>query len=115
PDSSNTVATGSVLIVPDTSTGTPSAMTLLSYSDGQATVDTTSVPAQPAGNAFRLYAETVGILGQAGSIQTGIAAVNTAPESASMSITVTALDGTPTGLSGTVSIPANGQVSTFLT
>lgn len=111
----NTVATGSVLIAPDPGTGTPSAMTLLSYSDGQATVDTTSVPAQPAGNAFRLYAETLGVLGQAGSIQTGIAVVNTSANTATVSVTVTALDGTPTGLTGTLSIPANGQISMFLT
>ena len=79
------------------------------------TVSEAGVPAVPAGNAFRLYVETAGALGAVGSIQTGLAVVNTSASAASVLLEIYKLDGSSTGLTGTLPVPANGQIATFLT
>lgn len=76
----------------------------------------TSVPAVPAGNTFRLYAEASGDFNTnaIGSIQTGLAITNTSTNIATVTLELFRLDGSYTGQTGTLSIPANGQVATFL-
>jgi hypothetical protein len=49
-----------------------------------------------------------------GSIQTGIAVANSTAAAATVNFEVTKLDGTSTGLVGTVTVPANGQSALFL-
>src|SRR5207244_10213341 len=68
------------------------------------------------GTFFRLYAEAAGDFGRgaAGSIQTGIAIANLASSASTVTISLTNLDGALTGLTGTLSIPANGQKAVFL-
>src|SRR5207248_6538917 len=74
------------------------------------------VSAVPAANAFRLYAEAVGDFshGAVGSIQTGIAITNTSVSAATVTLELTKLDGSSTGLVGTLPVPANGQTAMFL-
>src|SRR5262249_28283771 len=66
------------------------------------------------GNAFRLYAETKSTFGAVGSIQTGLAVSNNSNSAAQVTLELTRLDGSSTGLVGTLPLPANGQKATFL-
>lgn len=72
------------------------------------------VGAAKAGTALRLYAETAGAFGAAGSIQTGFSIANSSSASVVVMLELTDLNGSPTGLFGTVTIPANGKLATFL-
>src|SRR6185436_10629386 len=51
---------------------------------------------------------------QIDSLQTGLAMMNTSANVANVQIELLGMDGISTGRTGTVSIPANGQVSLFL-
>ena len=68
------------------------------------------------GAAFRLYVEFAGPVGQGsiGSIQTGIAIANAALVSSLVTFELTTLSGTPTGLTGSLTVPAGGQAVMFL-
>jgi len=112
--SASALKTGSVLVVPDTNTASPSGLAIFSYRKGDTTVAEAGVPAVPPGTSFRLYAEVSGTLGDIGSIQTGVAIVNTSPNPTTVSIELSRLDGSSTGLSGTLLLAANSQVSQFL-
>src|SRR5262249_706284 len=59
------------------------------------------------GSAFRLYVEN-------GAAQTGFAIANSSASAVTVTFELTALDGTPTGLTGSTTIPGNGQVAMFL-
>ncbi len=74
------------------------------------------MPALAAGSAFRVYAEASGDFAASavGSIQTGIAIANTAPSEVPVTFELTSLSGASTGLTGSVTVPNNGQVAMFL-
>lgn len=105
---------GSVRVVPAPNTAAPSGTAVFSLRNGGVTVAEAGVAAALAGSAFRLYAEATGDFGQAGSIQTGIAVANSSASSALVSLELSNLDSSPTGLTGTLVIPSNGQVAAFL-
>jgi hypothetical protein len=67
-----------------------------------------AIPAVPAGSAFRLYAEASEL------IQTGIAVANAFDSSANVTVELTRLDGSSTGLTGAFTVPAKGKVALFL-
>src|SRR5205814_10328605 len=73
-------------------------------------------PVAGNGMAFRLYVEASGdfVRKFIGSIQTGIAISNSSNAAASITLELRRLDGTATGLTGTLLVPANGQVTKFL-
>jgi hypothetical protein len=99
---------GIVRVIPSGGQTAPAALaTFLLRSDG-ITVSETSVAAAPAATAFRLYAEA------STSIQTGIAIANTSPNSATVTFELTQLDGTLTGRTATLTVPANGHRAIFL-
>jgi hypothetical protein len=102
------VQTGSVSITPASASVAPSGLVVFSFQNNGVRVSEAGVPALPASSAFHMYAESFG------SIQTGIAISN--PNSSNVTVTfdLTNLDGSPTGLSGTATIPATGQISLFL-
>lgn len=102
------VVTGSVRVVPAANTVAPSGVTLFSFRNDGVTVTEASVPAIAPGTSFRLYAEA------SASIQTGIAVANTSANAVSVALELTRLDGSSTGLAGTLPIPGNGQTSVFL-
>src|SRR5262249_55028651 len=62
----------------------------------------------------RLFAEAIGQFGGAGSIQTALAVANTSANAVTVTLELFDLNGSSTGLVGTVQLPANGQTSLFL-
>jgi hypothetical protein len=103
------LTTGSVTVTPDDEKASPSGTAIFSYRSAGVTVTQAGVPAVPEGTAFRTYAEFV-----RGSIGTGLAIANSSPFPATVLLELAGLDGAPTGLSGTVTVPASGQTSFFL-
>lgn len=111
---SSSIVAGWARVVPAANTASPSGLAIFGYRNAGVTVTEAGVPSVGAATAFRLYAEAFGTLGSAGSIQTGIAVVNTAGAPATVTVELTRLDGTPIGSVGTLSVPANGQTAIFL-
>ena len=110
------VVTGSVHLVPELDTPTPAGVAVLSLRNEGMTFAEAGIPSVPAGSAFRLYAETAGdfVHGALGSIDTALAVANNASAPANVAFDVRSLDGSSMGLSGTLSIPGNGQAAIFL-
>ena len=105
---------GSVRVLPSNNTTAPAALALFSFRNGETTITETAVVAAPPATAFRLYAETFGTTGAIGSIRTGLALANSSGAPATVTLELHNLDGSSTGLLGTLTIPANGQAATFL-
>jgi hypothetical protein len=63
---------------------------------------------------FDIYAEGVGPLGSIGSIQTGVAIANPSDEPAEVDFQLSRLDGSPSGITGQIQIPASGQTVSFI-
>jgi hypothetical protein len=89
---------------------------IFTYKAGGFTVSEAGVPALRTGSAFRLYAEASGNFDASavGSIETGIAIANSASSAAGVTFELTRLDGSSTGLTGSVNIPGNGQTALFM-
>jgi trimeric autotransporter adhesin len=111
-----TISLGSIRIIPSAATPSPTGVAIFSFQQGDVTVTEAGVPTIGAGTAFRMYAEASGNFasGQIGSIQSGIAITNLTAGPAALTVTLDRLDGSSTGLTGTLIVPANGQISTFL-
>jgi len=101
-------------VTPTSGSKAPAGVAVFSFKSGGATVSTAGVPASSTSNAFRLYAELSGTLGQIGSIQTGVAIANPGTGTASVVFELNTLSGASTGLTGSLSIPAGGQTGVFL-
>jgi hypothetical protein len=93
----------------------PSGLAIFSFQSNGITVSEAGVPAQPAGTAFRLYAESLGDFDHnaSGSTRTGLAVANTSSQATTVIAEVLNLDGT-SGLIGTIAIPGNGQTALYL-
>jgi hypothetical protein len=61
-----------------------------------------------------LYAQLSGASGQIGSIQTGVAVANPSTNPASVVFELNTLSGASTGLTGSMTVPASGQIAVFL-
>ena len=105
---SSSSAVGSIRVIPASGTIAPTGLAILSFHNAGITVAEAGIPAGTAGNAFRLYAET------SGTIQTGIAVANSSASAATVTIEANLLDGSATGWTGSLSVPANGQTAVFL-
>jgi hypothetical protein len=105
---------GSVRVLPSNNTTAPAALAIFSFRNGETTITESTVEAAPPATAFRLYAETSGTTGAIGSIRTGLALANSSGAPATVTLELHNLDGSSTGLLGTLTIPANGQAATFL-
>ena len=108
------VQVGSVWITPAANSKTPSGFGIFSFMSAGVTVSQAGVPASPAGSAFRLYVEASGENGAVNSIQTGMAIANASAAPANVNFELLTLNGVPTGLVGTTSIPESGHVAMFL-
>ncbi len=108
------IQSGSVRFVPNPGSATPSVQGIFSYRQGGVMVSEAGIPAIPASTAFRVYVESAGALGVAGSIQSGLALANPSALPATVVLELTSLAGTPTGNVETLTVPANGQVAMFL-
>ncbi|HYR84824.1 MAG TPA: hypothetical protein VE422_12160 [Terriglobia bacterium] len=107
---------GYVLIAPGRGTAAPSALAVFAFRTNRVTVSEAGVSGSAVGRAFRTYVESRGKFATAetGSIATGLAIANTSPTPATVTVDLINADGSPSGLRGTLRIPASGQVSTFV-
>ncbi len=99
---------GSVRLVPAANTTAPSALVIFSFRDGGTTVTEAGAPAVVAGTAFRLYAEA------SASVKTGIAVVNTSANAVTVTLELSKLDGSSTGLVGDTRNPCKWSEGNFL-
>jgi hypothetical protein len=114
PGVANTATTGSVRVVPGSGSKTPSGVAVFSFKTGGVTVSVAGVPSAAALSAVRMYAELSGTPGQIGSIQTGVAIANPSTSPAPVVFELNTLSGASTGLTGSMTVPANGQIAVFL-
>ena len=113
---SSVISVGSVRVTPTVNQITPTGVGVFSFKSGGITVAQAGVPALPAGSALRVYAEASGDFAASaiGSIQTGIAIANTSSSQVPVTFELTNLSGASMGLTGSVTVPDNGQVAMFL-
>jgi hypothetical protein len=106
------IQTGSVRMVPSPGSKTPSGLGIFNFRN----VSEAGVPAVRTATAFRLYAESSGNFNASatGSMQTGVAIANASSAAAVVNFELTTLAGSSTGMTGAVTVPANGQVAMFL-
>jgi len=101
---------GSAQVTPNGSGATPVGIAIFSYKKDGITVSEAGVPSLPAGKGFQLFVES----SQDGLIRSGIAVRNASSSAASVTLSLYGLDGSYTGLSGSVDLPAAGQRAFFL-
>jgi hypothetical protein len=113
---SSGITTGSVRVVPSSNSAVPAGVVIFSLTNGGVTSSAAGVPPVAPGTAFRMYAEVAGDFANAavGSIQTGLAVANLSATTATVNLELFKLDGSSTGLVGTMAVPGNGQQATFL-
>jgi hypothetical protein len=107
---------GSVRLSPLSGSFSPTAFLVVSFRSQGITVSEAGVPGLSPNSSFRLYVERSGNFdaGATDSIQSAFAISNPAEISKQVAIELTNLDGTPTGLATTITVPGNGQVQMFL-
>jgi hypothetical protein len=101
---------GSARVIPAASNPSPVGVAVFSFHNAGITVSEAGTPSMRMSSAFRMYAEA----DQSNAIQTGVAITNAGPSDTPVSFTLTRLDGTSLGLSGSLTIPSSGQRSLFL-
>ena len=105
---------GSVRAVPDPGHPAPSGVSIFTFQKDGMTVSEAGVPASTSGAAFRVYVEASGTPGQPHSVRSGIALTNTSDAPTTVSLELTGLDGTATGLPESLTIPASGHIARFI-
>ena len=110
----STQQSGSVRVVADPGSPVPSGVSVFAFERGGVTVSEAGVPASDPGAAFRVYVETSGAPGQPRAVRSGIALTNTSETAAAVSLELTALDGTATGSTASIPVPASGQIVRFI-
>jgi hypothetical protein len=106
--SGSSVQTGWVNVTPASGSVAPSGLVVFSYDSNGVRASEAGVPALPSSTAFRMYAES------SSSIQTGVAISNPGSSNVAVNFDLTNLDGSSTGLTGTTTVPATGQIAMFL-
>lgn len=109
---SGAIQAGSVRVTPSAGSNTPSGLAVFSFRSGNVTVSQAGVPASSTGQAFRLHVRATGVTD--GTIQTGIAIVNPSSSDITVAFAVLTTGGGSTGLTGSITIPAKGQIARFL-
>jgi CotH kinase protein len=108
PGTSSSIQAGQVRIVPASNGNAPVAFAIFSLRKDDVTVSEASVSALAGSTAYRLYVEN------SDAIQTGITIANPSASPATVMLDATTLSGASAGLTGTLTIPGNGQVAQFL-
>jgi hypothetical protein len=103
-------ATGSARANPDASNVAPVGVAVFSFKSGGVTVSEAGVPSVETGKAFRLYVEE----DSSGAIRSGIAITTSNTSETVVHLDLSGMDGTFTGRTGSVTVPAGGQRSVFL-
>ena len=108
------LATGSVRATPNSGNAAPSGLVVFSFVSGEKTVSEAGVSALPTGSGFRVYVESAGMPGQAGSIRSGLAITNAGATANTMTLEVTNLDGSLAVPPATLAIPPSGHLARFV-
>jgi hypothetical protein len=111
---SNSTSTGSFIATPDDQQAAPAVATIYTYIQDGITVSATGSIAGPTSTSLDIYTQIDGAFGMADSIQTGFAIANPSAKADSVDYELTGLDGSPTGIHGTLNIPPNGQQLSFV-
>ena len=109
-NTSSQMKVGSARATPAAFSTAPVGAAIFSYHNAGITVSEAGTPSMTAGSAFRLYAEA----DTSNAIQTAVAVENAGSSDTSVNFELTRLDGTSTGRSGQLVIPASGQRALFL-
>jgi hypothetical protein len=112
--SSTITQIGSVRVLPTSGSVTPAGFAIFSLTTDGVTTAQASVTGQPSGSSFRMFVEANATPGSTGSFQSGIAIANTGSTSATVNFELLNLDGTNTGLTAIVNVPAFGHTARFL-
>ncbi|MBI4475369.1 MAG: Ig-like domain-containing protein, partial [Acidobacteria bacterium] len=116
PGTATALDTGWVRVNPSGGSAVPSGLLIFSLNRAGVRVTEAGVPSSAVGTAFRLYLESAGNInaGQVGAIQTGIAIVNPGDSAVTVTLDATNLSGASMGIVGRLTVPARGQVATFV-
>ena len=104
----STVQVGSVRVIRDSASSSPSGLGVFSFASEGITVSEAGVPVLAGGSAFRMYAEV------SGTIRSGFAIANTSTTVTTAMFELTDLDGDSTGLTASLTIPPSGHAAKFL-
>ena len=92
----------------------PSGVSIFAFHKDGTTASEAGVPASSASAAFRLYVEACGTPGQPHSVRSGIALTNTSDAPTTVSLELTDLNGSATGPTEPLTIPASGHIARFI-
>jgi hypothetical protein len=109
----NSGQVGLVRINPASGGGSPSSLAMFSYQSGGITVSEAGTAALPTAQTSRVFVESDGVVGAIGSIQTGVSIWNPSGKRVTVQMALWTLDGTQTGLTSSITIPARGQILKF--
>src|SRR5437773_4928599 len=109
-NTSSEMKVGSARATPAGFSTAPVGAAIFSYHNAGITVSEAGTPSITAGSAFRLYAEAE----TSNAIQTAVAVENAGSSDTSVNFELMRLDGTSTGRSGQLVVPASGQRALFL-
>jgi hypothetical protein len=105
---------GSIHITPTGGSSAPSAFAVLSFASNDVTVSQATIPPQTPGTALRSFVEVNSTKAVANAIQTGIAIANSSSTAATVNLELLDINGSSTGLTTIVTVPAFGHVSAFV-
>jgi hypothetical protein len=107
------IQTGSVWINGAGGDRVPTATAIFSHKHGQFTVSQVSISAEPRSSRYSIYAEKSGVVGEVGSIRSGIAVANTTESPVDILLERIRFDGQSEGFVS-LSLPGRGQISKFV-
>ena len=106
--------TGSIHITPTGGSNAPSAFALFSFFSNAATSTQAAVQTQAPATGLRSYVEVNSIGPVPGAIQTAIAIANNSATAATVNFELRGLDGSSTGLTSSIIVPAFGHRANFV-
>jgi hypothetical protein len=113
---------GTIQVVPFAGSKTPHAHAVLTWTVANIKVMQTAVTAQLPRKDLRLYVESAGDFENSagadnveiGSKRTAFAVANPTNQKVRVKLDLTGIDGTPTGRTATIEIPANGEIANYV-
>ena len=107
---------GTIQVVPAGGTKTPQAHAVLTWTVANIKVMQTPITAQLPRKDLRLYVESAGDFDnvEIGSKRTAFAVANPTDQPVRVKLDLTGIDGTPTGRTATVMVPAKGEIANYV-
>ena len=109
------IQTGSLQIIPAQGMPSPVGVAQISYRNAGVTLTETSIQALPPATAFRFLLDRSAEDTEAGSIYPALIVANPSRNTVTVALELENLDGSPTGITGMITLPPNGQQAAFLT